>query len=73
MAMGDNEYYESVLRVLTILDSHKLRTLKLDCEKWYEIDDVQDKHNADVIFAKTPKDKLNLIQKSSVDIGDFLN
>ncbi|MFV9979410.1 MAG: hypothetical protein AB8V13_05660 [Francisella endosymbiont of Hyalomma asiaticum] len=61
--MGDNEYYESVLRVLTILDSHELRALKLDCEKWYEIDDVQDKHNAEVIFAKTPKDKLNLIQK----------
>lgn len=71
--MGDNEYYELVLRVLTILDSHELRTFKLDCEKWYEIDDVQDKHNAEVIFTKTPKDKLNLIQKSSVDIGDFLN
>ena len=62
-AMGDNEYYESVLRVLTVLDSHELRALKLDCEKWYEIDDVQDKHNTEVIFAKTPKDKLNLIQK----------
>ncbi len=62
-AMGDNEYYESVLRVLTILDGHELRALKLDGEKWYEIDDVQDKENAEIIFAKNPKEKLSLIQK----------
>jgi histidinol-phosphate/aromatic aminotransferase/cobyric acid decarboxylase-like protein/choline kinase len=62
-AMGDNEYYESVLRVLTILDRHELRAMRLDGEKWYEIDDVQDKANAEIIFAKTPKEKLSLIQK----------
>ena len=62
-ALGDNEYYESVLMVLTILDRHELRALRLDGEKWYEIDDVQDKHNAEVIFAESPKEKLNLIQK----------
>jgi histidinol-phosphate/aromatic aminotransferase/cobyric acid decarboxylase-like protein len=62
-AMGDNEYYESVLRVLTILDGHELRALRLDGEKWYEIDDVQDKHNAEIIFANSAKEKLNLIQK----------
>lgn len=62
-AMGDNEYYESVLRVLTILDGHELRALRLDGEKWYEIDDIQDKHNAEIIFANTSKKKLDLIQK----------
>lgn len=62
-AMGDNEYYESVLRVLTILDRHELRVMKLNGEKWYEIDDVQDKHNAEIIFAKTSKEKLDLIQE----------
>jgi len=62
-AMGDNEYYESVLRVLTILDGHELRVIRLDNERWYEIDDVQDKHNAEIIFASSPKEKLNLIQK----------
>jgi|SaaInlLV_10m_DNA_2_1039722.scaffolds.fasta_scaffold04417_4 histidinol-phosphate/aromatic aminotransferase/cobyric acid decarboxylase-like protein/choline kinase len=62
-AMGDNEYYESVLRVLTILDGHELCALKLNDEKWYEIDDVQDKHNAEIIFAKSPKEKLILMQK----------
>ena len=62
-AMGDNEYYESVLRVLTILDRHELRALRLEGEKWYEIDDVQDKDNAEVIFAPTAQEKLKLIQK----------
>jgi len=62
-AMGDNEYYESVLRVLTILDRHELRALKLDGEKWYEIDDVQDKHNAEIIFAENSTKKLSLMQK----------
>jgi len=62
-AMGDNEYYESVLRVLTILEGHELRALKLDGERWYEIDDIQDKHNAEIIFAPSSCEKLKLIQK----------
>jgi len=62
-AKGDNEYYESVLNILTILDGHELRAMRLNSEKWYEIDDVQDKENAEIIFTKTPKEKLSLIQK----------
>ena len=62
-SMGDNEYYESVLRVLTILDRQELRALRLNGEKWYEIDDVQDKANAEIIFAKSPEEKLDLVQK----------
>ncbi len=61
-AMGDNEYYESVLRVLTILDKHELRALRLNGEKWYEIDDIQDKANAEIIFAQSAKEKLRLMQ-----------
>ena len=61
-AMGDNEYYESVLRVLTILDGHELRAKRLNGEKWYEIDDIQDKANAEIIFARNAKEKLKLIQ-----------
>jgi histidinol-phosphate/aromatic aminotransferase/cobyric acid decarboxylase-like protein/choline kinase len=61
-AMGDNEYYESVLRVITILEGQELKAMRLNGEKWYEIDDAQDKHNAEVIFAETPKEKLKLIQ-----------
>ena len=61
-AMGDNEYYESVLRVLTILDGHELRAKRLNGEKWYEIDDVQDRENAKIIFAPDAKERLKLIQ-----------
>ncbi|XPV68937.1 MAG: aminotransferase class I/II-fold pyridoxal phosphate-dependent enzyme [Halarcobacter sp.] len=61
-AMGDNEYYESVLRVVLMLEDQELKALKLNGEKWYEIDDVQDKANAEVIFSKNAKDKLKLIQ-----------
>ncbi len=61
-AMGDNEYYESVLRVITILEGQELRVMRLNGEKWYEIDDVQDKHNAEIIFSKNSAEKLKLIQ-----------
>ena len=36
--MGDNEYYEQVLRVLTALDRSDLKALPITNEKWYEID-----------------------------------
>jgi len=62
-AMGDNEYYESVLKLIVTLERQELKALRLDGQKWYEIDDVQDKTNAEIIFAKSAKDKLKLIQK----------
>jgi len=61
-AMGDNEYYESVLRILIILGDIELKAMRLSGEKWYEIDDVQDKANAEIIFAQTAKNKLEQIQ-----------
>lgn len=51
-ALGHNEYYEQVLKVITLLDQCELRALKLDDEKWYEIDDVQDLDIAESIFAE---------------------
>jgi len=62
-AMGDNEYYESVLKVVVMLEKQELKALRLQGEKWYEIDDVQDKANAEIIFASTAKEKLQLVQK----------
>lgn len=49
--MGNNEYYEQVLRVLTMLNKSSLRALPLHGEKWYEIDDVQDLDIASTIFS----------------------
>lgn len=49
--MGNNEYYEQVLRVLTILDRTGLKALPIGKEKWYEIDDMQDLDIAETIFS----------------------
>ena len=51
-AMGNNEYYEQVLRVLTALDRSNLKALPITKEKWYEIDDVQDLDIAEAMFAE---------------------
>ncbi len=61
-ALGCNEYYEQVLRVITLLDKPDLKALPLQGEKWYEIDDIQDLNNAETIFAEKI-DKLSCFQK----------
>jgi histidinol-phosphate/aromatic aminotransferase/cobyric acid decarboxylase-like protein len=59
--MGNNEYYEQVLRVITTLDQHELKAFILTGQKWYEIDDIQDKDIAETIFSNTPEERLKLI------------
>ena len=51
-ALGNNEYYEQVLRVITLLDNAELKALPIGSEKWYEIDDIQDLDIAETIFAE---------------------
>ena len=41
-ALGNNEYYEQVLKVITLLDKPDIKAIRLHDEAWYEIDDVQD-------------------------------
>jgi hemolysin erythrocyte lysis protein 2 len=62
IAWGNNEYYEQVLRVITLLDNTDLKALPLTGEKWYEIDDVQDLDIAETLFADS-SGKLSLYQK----------
>lgn len=62
IAWGNNEYYEQVLRVITLLDNTDLKALPLTGEKWYEIDDVQDLDIAETLFADS-FGKLSLYQK----------
>lgn len=50
-SLGNNEYYEQVLKVIALLDNPKLKALPLNGEKWYEIDDFQDLDIAEAIFA----------------------
>ena len=57
-ALGNNEYYEQVLRVITMLDNSTLRALPLEGEQWYEIDDIQDLDIAESIFTDNQYDLL---------------
>lgn len=56
-ALGNNEYYEQVLKVITMLDDSPLKALPLSGEKWYEIDDIQDLDIASSIFAVTDEER----------------
>lgn len=60
-ALGHNEYYEQVLKVITFLDNPEIKACKLNGEKWYEIDDVQDLDIAETIFA-SKEEKLKKMQ-----------
>lgn len=40
--LGDNEYYEQVLRVIAMLNEPEIKAKQLDGQLWYEIDDIQD-------------------------------
>lgn len=57
-ALGRNEYYEQVLRVITMLDNSGLQALPLNGEYWYEIDDVQDLDIANSMFSPDRYDAL---------------
>lgn len=61
-ALGNNEYYEQVLKVITLLDKPEIKAERLDGELWYEIDDVQDLNIAESIFTNA-KDKLQKFNK----------
>ena len=51
-SVGNNEYYENVLRIISFLNSHDLKALPVGNLKWYEIDDKQDLDIAEALFAE---------------------
>lgn len=61
-ALGNNEYYEQVLRVICMLDNSELKALPISDEKWYEIDDAQDLDIAEALFA-SDAERLSLYMK----------
>ncbi len=61
-ALGENEYYEQVLRVITMLDEPEIKAKRLNGQKWYEIDDIQDLDIAESIFAPDEDKKIKLLQ-----------
>lgn len=62
-ALGNNEYYEQVLRVITMLDEPGIAAKRLHGQKWYEIDDIQDLDIAETIFHPDEGQRLAMIQK----------
>lgn len=62
-ALGENEYYEQVLRVITLLDNPMIRAKKLEGQLWYEIDDVQDLDIASSMFIKDGAEKCKKIEQ----------
>ena len=61
-ALGNNEYYEQVLRVITMLDNPEIKAKRLSGQRWYEIDDAQDLDIATSMFTADPGQKLSLMQ-----------
>ena len=66
-ALGNNEYYEQVLRIITFLNSTDVKALPIGDRKWYEIDDVQDKDIAETLFA----DGEDRLQKFNCRYGGY--
>lgn len=62
-ALGNNEYYEQVLRIITMLDEPSIKARRLNGEFWYEIDDVQDLDIASVIFNPEEEKKGQLLRR----------
>lgn len=61
-ALGQNEYYEQVLRVITMLDDPEIKAKRLEGERWYEIDDIQDLDIAESIFTPDEDERVKLLQ-----------
>ena len=60
-ALGENEYYEQVLRVITILDDPGIKAKRLTGQRWYEIDDIQDLDIAESIFTPDEDERVKLL------------
>ena len=66
-SVGNNEYYEDVLRIISVLNSHDLKALPIQGLKWYEIDDKQDLDIAEALFS----DPETLLRKYYTRYGGF--
>lgn len=56
-AMGRNEYYESVIKLIALLENNEIRAKRLNGQVWYEIDDVQDLDIACTLFPNSKEER----------------
>lgn len=68
VAFGGNSYYETVLGTLVAIDPTGLRAVELSPDDWYETDDVQDLHIAEIKFCPDPIKKM---QAMSARFGGY--
>lgn len=62
-ALGNNEYYEQVLKVISMLENPGIKGKILGMDRWYEIDDKQDLDIAESIFTTSARDRYEKIIK----------
>ncbi len=60
-ALGNNQYYEQVLKVITMLDDPGIKAKRLNGQLWYEIDDIQDLDIAASMFAPDEDTRVSLV------------
>lgn len=60
-AMGVNEYYESVIRLISMLEKSEIKAKRLNGQTWYEIDDVQDLDIASTLFGDSDEERYRAI------------
>lgn len=61
--MGKDEYYESVIKFIAMLEQPQIKAKRLTGQIWYEIDDAQDLDIAESLFTDSAYQKYDLLTK----------
>ena len=61
--MGNNEYYEAVIKLILLLDKNTMKAKRLRGELWYEIDDIQDLDIAQTLFIEDDTKRYRSLMK----------
>lgn len=61
--MGNNEYYEAVIKLILLLDKNTMKAKRLQGELWYEIDDIQDLDIAQTLFIEDDTERYRYLMK----------
>lgn len=59
--MGNNEYYEAVIKLILMLDKNTMKAKRLEGQQWYEIDDIQDLDIAESLFTDNTEEQYKKI------------
>ena len=61
--MGNNEYYEAVIKLILLLDKNTMKAIRLQGELWYDIDDIQDLDIAQTLFIEDDMQRYQYLMK----------